>query len=151
MEVKVERLEHELIVERECKEALQVELDGVTKKHAVEKDKVTPECHDQVDSTIREHWVAIGSFDVHKVDLDALVGMDISELGFDMLCLSSAAWDSFMTTRKNSLDFYLEEDPTNANMVPSTANEDITPINNDAGPTVNTNQCADGENEGNVF
>ncbi|KAK5845887.1 hypothetical protein PVK06_002129 [Gossypium arboreum] len=134
MEVKVERLEHELIVERECKEALQVELDGVTKKHAVEKDKV-----------------AIGSFDVHKVDLDALVGVDISELGFDMLCLSSAAWDSFMTTRKNSLDFYLEEDPTNANIAPSTANEDITLTNNDAGPTDNTNQCADGENEGNVF
>ncbi|PPD68759.1 hypothetical protein GOBAR_DD34360 [Gossypium barbadense] len=53
----------------------------------------------------------------------------MSELGFDMLFPSGDAWNSFLSTLKNSPDFYLEEDPArNEDVAPSTASDDIAPL-----------------------
>lgn len=86
-------------------------------------------------------------------------------LGFDVFCTSSAARDSFVASWKSSSDFYLDEDPADANMASSAANEDDTPTptNDDVAPTDDTtaankyatstddtNQGTDGEKEGNV-
>ncbi|KAK5835758.1 hypothetical protein PVK06_011462 [Gossypium arboreum] len=69
-----------------------------------------------------------GPFDVYKVDLDTLEEVDMSLWGFDVLCPSSAAWDSFVSTCRGYLDFYIKEDPfTDNSVVPSAANNDVTP------------------------
>ncbi|PPR87381.1 hypothetical protein GOBAR_AA33311 [Gossypium barbadense] len=156
VETKVERLEREVAAERESKEALRAELDRLTKEHAAEIDRIIRECQVQVGGTIMEYLqvfedfkkkttenvlisilklkmnilfhtqVAAAPFEVHKVDLDALEGVDMSLLGFDVLCPSGAIWDSFVSTWRRSLDFYIEKDPSaNEDMVPSAMNNDV--------------------------
>ncbi|KAK5786363.1 hypothetical protein PVK06_040999 [Gossypium arboreum] len=72
--------------------------------------------------------LAAGPFDIRKVDLDALAGVDMSELGFDVLCPSGAVWDSFVLTWNNSLDFYIKKEPiVNEDVAPTTANNNIAP------------------------
>ncbi|PPS15231.1 hypothetical protein GOBAR_AA05347 [Gossypium barbadense] len=78
-----------------------------------------------------ETKVASGPFNVRKVDLDALDGMDISNLGFDVLFPSSATWDSFVSTWKNSPNLYLEDNPTEGeDVVPPAKSDDATPLDN---------------------
>ncbi|KAK5825471.1 hypothetical protein PVK06_020308 [Gossypium arboreum] len=64
--------------------------------------------------------VASGPFNAREVDFNALNGADMSKLVFDMLCPSSATWDSFVCTQKNSPNFSLEENP-----IESEENEDV--------------------------
>ncbi|MBA0614407.1 hypothetical protein Godav_014707 [Gossypium davidsonii] len=144
VETKAKGLEHEVATERESKEALQVELDGLIEEHAAETDRIIWECQDQVDDTIREHLlvfddftkktaenvlssilnlkmnillhtqVIASPFDVRKVDLDALKG--------------------------SSPDFHIKEDPA--------ANEDAGPsvLNNDVIPSDDVHQGVDRDN-----
>ncbi|KAH1039010.1 hypothetical protein J1N35_040753 [Gossypium stocksii] len=63
-----------------------------------------------------------------RVDLVALEGLDMNSRSFDGLCPSSVIWDSFVSTCRGSLDFYIEEDPSSdKSVVPSTVNNDVTP------------------------
>ncbi|PPS04783.1 hypothetical protein GOBAR_AA15890 [Gossypium barbadense] len=73
VETKANRLEREVVVGKKSKEALQAELDRLTKEHVAETDRII--------------FVA-GPFDVCKMDFDALEEVDISSLGFDVLCPS---------------------------------------------------------------
>ncbi|KAK5771880.1 hypothetical protein PVK06_048134 [Gossypium arboreum] len=76
--------------------------------------------------------VTSGPFVAHKVDFDALDGVDMSELGFDVLCPTGVVWDSFVSTWKNFANFYLEE-----NLVESEENEDVVPSVGDVAPPNN--------------
>ncbi|KAK5812163.1 hypothetical protein PVK06_027578 [Gossypium arboreum] len=165
VEIKAEGLEQELITERESKEALQAELNGAIEEYTTEKDRIVQECHDQMGSMLREqrlaledfkkkrieniiHFisrlylntllyaqVATSPFDICKVDLDALAEY--------VLCPSGTIWKSFVSTWNNSPDFYVEEDPTIKNMIPS-ANSNIVPIDN-------VNPCASKGDDGHCF
>ncbi|KAK5845528.1 hypothetical protein PVK06_001719 [Gossypium arboreum] len=56
---------------------------------------------------IVEKWRA----SVLEVDFDALTEVEMYQFGFDVRCLSRAAWDEFASKWRNSMDFYLEESP----------------------------------------
>ncbi|KAH1031708.1 hypothetical protein J1N35_043882 [Gossypium stocksii] len=78
--------------------------------------------------------------DVHTSYFDALYDVDKGALGFDVCFLSSAVWDSFVSTWKNSQDFYLDEDPVEND-------NETSPIENDnmAPPTKNKNAGQDAD------
>ncbi|KAK5812608.1 hypothetical protein PVK06_028044 [Gossypium arboreum] len=93
VETKANRLECEVAVGKKSKEALQAELDRLTKEHVAETDRIIFE---NVLSSISKLKINIllhaevvaGPFDVCKMDFDALEEVDISSLGFDVLCPS---------------------------------------------------------------
>ncbi|PPR94150.1 hypothetical protein GOBAR_AA26518 [Gossypium barbadense] len=119
MEVKAEGLEQELTAERRSKEALQAELNGATKEHIAKKRQDYLECHDQVDSMLREqcwaledfnkkiakNFVVVGPLDIRKVNLDALTEVDMSELGFHGRDFSSASFN--VVTESFFLAYYV--------------------------------------------
>ncbi|PPR93037.1 hypothetical protein GOBAR_AA27635 [Gossypium barbadense] len=84
--------------------------------------------------------VTSGPFDAHKVDFDALDWVDMSELGFDVLCSTGVVWDSFVSTWKNFANFYLKENP-----VESEENEDAVPSVGDVAPPNSIEKGVDGE------
>lgn len=88
--------------------------------------------------------IAGDPFDARKVDFYALNGVDMNELGFEALFPSRNVLNSFVSTQKNSPDFYLEEDPS--------GNEDVAPsiANNDVAPFDNSNQGVDGAYGNNI-
>ncbi|KAH1073009.1 hypothetical protein J1N35_025337 [Gossypium stocksii] len=55
-----------------------------------------------------------GSFDVRKVDLNALYNIIGDKLGFDVRFPFVAAWEEFASKWKNSKYFFLDEDPVEA-------------------------------------
>lgn len=61
------------------------------------------------------------------MDFDALDGLDMSNLGFGVLYPLRVGRDSFVSTSKNSSNFYLKEDSIDANKVSFAANEDVAP------------------------
>ncbi|PPS05272.1 hypothetical protein GOBAR_AA15392 [Gossypium barbadense] len=114
-------LVYKLVTKRESKEATQAKAKKVIVEHAILQEKIINECQDQVESIVWKQsealeglnkkivktalnsisklkmnillhaHVAGSPFDVCKVDLDAFDGVDMNELGFDVLCPSSAA------------------------------------------------------------
>ncbi|KAK5812704.1 hypothetical protein PVK06_028142 [Gossypium arboreum] len=73
-----------------------------------------------------------GPFDALRVDLDAFCDVDMNQLGVNVYFPSEAAWDAFTSKRRNSKDFYLDEDLAETNTAPvdkNEANEDPTEAN----------------------
>ncbi|PPR99823.1 hypothetical protein GOBAR_AA20845 [Gossypium barbadense] len=125
----------------ECMAIVEAKAEGLEYELITEMENYR-ECHDQVDSTIKEQLrvledfkkktaenvLAASPFDIRKVDFDALTGVDMSELGFDVLCPSGAVWDSFASTWNNSSDFYIKKEPNvNEDVAPTTANNNVAP------------------------
>ncbi|KAK5771437.1 hypothetical protein PVK06_047641 [Gossypium arboreum] len=94
--------------------------------------------------TPRSHQAVTGGpFDAHRVNFDTLCDVDKGVLGFDVCFPLGAAWDLFVSTWKNSQDFYLDEDPVeNDNGTPSVENDNVAPPakNDNAGKDVDKGQ-----------
>ncbi|KAH1107180.1 hypothetical protein J1N35_010948 [Gossypium stocksii] len=63
-----------------------------------------------------------GSFDAHRVDLNALCNVNEDQLGFDIRSPLGVAWEDFVSKWKNSKDFYLDEDLLKTSTIPADDN-----------------------------
>ncbi|KAH1121499.1 hypothetical protein J1N35_004659 [Gossypium stocksii] len=114
--MKAEECKAELAAEKERRIIAEAELIRVTTRLSTKVERIIRECQEQV---------TCGPFDVHKVDFNALVDVDMSSLGFNIFNLFGSAWESFVVTRKGELFVEEGEGFATLNMAPSVVRDAV--------------------------
>ncbi|PPR84870.1 hypothetical protein GOBAR_AA35845 [Gossypium barbadense] len=132
VETTAKGLEREVATKKESMEAQQAELDRFTEEHVAKTDRIIRECQDQMEGMIRGHFRVFEDF---KKKTTENVLSSISKLKMNILLHAQLVAVPLMFTRwililskRGYLDFYIKEDPSTDNsVVPSAANNDVTP------------------------